>query len=372
MLRGWTMLGWFLGVAATAAACGSEADSLGTENGGGSSGSAGGHAGASGSAGTEQSGGTGGSTTGGTGGTGGSGGSAGAAGSAGSGGTTADCAPPNEPSKASLCLSLEPEVMQLVAQDPELDGVGTLIVEIFDRPDADTQGVVPLTRFVLPEGSGPGKPGALSIGDIPETLRFDGLPATVYVRSLFIDNDAMFQGGKPTWGAWIGGVTLDEGLRQRELDGVPLSVGSGTAVTQPMGALRKLEVTVDVQKGTKLPDDGLGPLRFVSAKSAKLEKDMAVFGAGAVDCADLRAGHTATVSGVAVTSGKHFVLAQFDDFNLGQSMSGQVVNAKLEPGGITLTDSVTFAPDQYKATTSVSLSTLTPQNGPPPASYTCP
>ncbi len=376
-LRGLSSFGSLLTTCAAVAAVGACGGSSEDANPGAAAGSGGQATGDAGTGGEGNSGGTAGDAAGGDGG-GGEANPGGAGGSAGSGGdNTPSCAPPENPNAAALCLSINAETMVPVAGDENLDGEGVLIVEIFDRPDVHNNSgpdVEPLLRYILPEPTGLNQFTTMPVGDIPEMVRFEDLPETVYLFSIFADNMDVFGANGLTWGTWVGGIDLSNGLRGGDLQTVQLKTGEGTSSTLDLTALRRLRVTIGVDNGITLPDDGQGPVYFDTFKLSKLDQNTPSFGSGQLACGDLSDGKTEAVEGIVITGGTHWLVGQLDEYNQGSFPdNGAVHNIKIDQVTATasVADSVTFAADQYAAAVSITLGEVGGNDGSLP-SYSCP
>ncbi len=372
---------------ALAVACGGSSDTGGS---GGSSGAAGndGSAGSAGNAGTSGSGGSSGSSgSAGVSGSGGSSGSAGASGSAGMGGsagTTADagsCAAPSDLSKAAVCISYTHDNVNFNVGEAGLDGQGILVVEVFDTPTPDdgTDGgtkTQPLATLFYPDQPDAGAPALASISTLP-VQRIDGLPSTVYVRSIFVDNLAILTDNNLTWGAWIGGIDLSGGLKQTlPLDTVQLVAGQGTSITEHLTALRRLRVAMTLASGTTPLDDGQGPAEFVVWDTQTPDVNTpAIFGIGKRRCADVTGAGT-IVEGFVIGTGDRWISAQLDDYNIGKDpRPGSIQSVEVDDAGVPkLPDAnkITIA-QQYTLPHAVELNSIEPLgDGGAPAPYACP
>lgn len=297
--------------------------------------------------------GTGGSTsTGGTGATGASGGSAGASGgSAGSGGSAAGgsagadggagspadsgtdssvdvtpdpCPPPTSATDSSLCLSFAPESITLES-DPALDGQGTLLVQIFDRPNPpalDSASSALLSQTITTEAG-----STFSIGSLPEIRLVETFPSRVFLRVVFADNAARAAPEEPTFGTWFGGIDFSLGqLVPVLLEPVDLNVGAGNTRTVPLTAFRKLDVTVSAS-ATPV-GDGEGPLRVGALGGEDIANIPPVLGQTLVPCADLSGGQAVMVSVPFITDGPLFITGGLNDLGEPAQLN------ELFPGGL--------------------------------------
>jgi len=351
------------------AACGGSSDEADFgDAAAGSAGSGGDTAGSSGSGGGSGADGSGGAT----------GGSAGEGGSAGDAG---GCAPPSDPTKAALCLTLAPEAIAFES-DVRLDGRGILIVDVHNTPQPDglngAPDILPLTRLIHPPQPEPdsGPPVEASILDAP-TMRFDNLPATVYVRAFFVDNFEMFARDATTWGVWLGGYDLSAGLVEAPpIQAVQLTVGAGRSHTLPMTALRRLQTTLTLASGVTPLDDGQGPASVLAVRSATQLENAQLFGAASAPCVKLGAGGNAQLTGILIGSGTFFLGAGVDDFNLGGDLPrGSLVALDVNGSDYSLpgTCRINVAATAYTVTHTLPLNLVVPLgDGGAPAPYACP
>lgn len=374
---------------ALAVACGGSSDTGGLGASGGAAGNDG-SAGSSGSGGMSGSAGSSGTAgMSGSGGASGSGGTAGASGASGSGGTagsTGDagaCAPPANASDAALCVHYTHDNVTFNVNEAGLDGQGILVVEVFDTPTPDdgkdggtkTQPIAALAYPSQPDG---GAPNLASISTLP-MQRFDALPTTVYVRTIFVDNLAILGGNKElTWGAWIGGIDLSGGLKQTlPIETVQLTAGQGTSITQHLTALRRLRVHVTLASGTTPLDDGQGPLEFVVWDTQTPDVNTpAIFGLGTRRCADVT-GTGAIVEGFVLGTGDRYISAQLDDYNIGKDpRPGAIDSIQVDDGGapkIPDANKITVGAQQYALQHAVELNSVEAVgDAGTPAPYACP
>lgn len=180
------------------------------------------------------------------------------------------CAAPTDPTKASLCLDFDPDVVKLIDSEPELDGQGTLLISIWDHQPANLD-EVPQMKIVYPPGKVDGGSGDAEIGvySIPE-IPIDDLPETVYVKTFFADSFLYvdYPVNIPiAAGVFIGGLDLTQGVVNLQ-DGsnlalsvrpVTLRKGKGTRVRQHLTAMRRFRTNVSLDV-TSYADDGQGPI----------------------------------------------------------------------------------------------------------------
>lgn len=360
--------GMALAVAVGAVACGGSTSNSLNASSGGTAGQTGNDAGAGGpSGGSGASGGFGGSSTGGAMATGGSAGSP-------------SCAGPASSTAAALCLKFAPEAMTFL-NERDLDGRGVLIVEVYDTPTPDNPdggtGALPIADRVFPNQPGDGGTAEVSVTALP-VVRFDDLPAgKVYVRTFFVDNPAALNSNNLSWGVWVGGVDLSNGLRgSLPIAPITLSAGHAKSVTQALTALRRLRVALSLASGTTPLDDGQGPVRIGAWRTTTPTMSSPLSGYGRDACVDVSAG-PAIVPAVLVGSGTFYLSADLDDFNVGGSGStgpGILESLAFTGGVVSLPaeNAVTVGATQYSVEHAVQLNYVSPlgSGGAPPA-YSC-
>jgi hypothetical protein len=288
----------------------------------------------------------------------------------GDGGVT--CSGSMDANSANLCLSFLLEAVQPVSADPTLNGVGTLLVQVFNK--AYPTGPADLIAQKLY----PGEPSTtppyseqVAMNALPK-IGFNNLPDTVYVRAYFVDNPNWFVTKTGlTWGMQIGGLDLNGGIRPSPA-GVPavraitLTKNSERAFDMRLTATKKFTTTVMLYPGnpadpTTTPptpargptvpaDDGQG-LLSVGVFAVQAPAEAAIFGGVEGRCVNVAAGPVTGVAGyfytltVPPTAGTTMYFgAQVNDFNTTTMIQGA-------PGGalISLTEAQTLPPSQ-KAT----------------------
>jgi hypothetical protein len=297
--------------------------------------------------------------TGGVGGQAGAGASAGAAdgGAGGAGGAAggATCVPPTDPTKAALCLDFDPELVELGTTQND-DGVGRLLIQIFDTNNpvfGVTEPLVQVTRS-----------GQLVTSLASE--RFDGLPSRVFVRTALVDRaDAAVYieyGGKAP-GTWLGGYDFRDGDSDTlRLEGIELTPGAGTSVTQALTVLRSLTVTVSTSATPA--HDGIGPAVFFPLQSnVVLFGITPSYGIGWNECADVSDGTTTDIEGYVIGPGDFYLLTVLDDLMTPEEdFDGFMLSAPALASPLILGDGqkVTFGPTQYSASTELDLNLVAP------------
>lgn len=285
------------------------------------------------------------------------------------------CPPPVDPSKAALCLKIEPEEIGFIASDEALDGEGILFIEIFDkaRPTATDS---PLRRYVAPEQP---QAGTLT-GSITEltssVFRFEDLPPTVYPRAVFIDDVANATPDALLPGTWIGGIDFSNGfIDDPPLQKMELVVGEGTSRELDLMALRKLMVTVTRSATPAAGGDAQGPLTVAALGAQEISEDAKVFGFGEKGCADLSASKTALVEGVVVGKGPYWVTGVLDDFGVGGAVpAGGLTSASMAGIQFKVPDQnqLVYPADAYAISLSIDLNQPILLGSPGADSVSCP
>ena len=266
------------------------------------------------------------------------------------GSKTPACGAPADAGAAKLCLTWDPEPITATA-DPRLDLKGTLIVQAFDTDDPSPT-TVPLFNTMYPPLQG-GQPQDADLATLPE-IDVDGLPETVYLRVLFVDNKMWFANQATlTYGMFVGGFDLNFGVfPPPKLRPVTLTAGAGTSLSVNLTALREFTTKVSLMDGLSLPSplDGQGPIS-VGAFSNPAPSMLPVLGGVQIPCTDLTKGPVDAVGFLystpdtkAAAGGDDFwLVGQLDDLNQGGlSKPGSIVS--LGAGANHL-----LAPDTQKA-----------------------
>jgi hypothetical protein len=253
------------------------------------------------------------------------------------------CSAPVDPAHAKACLVFTPETVRFES-DATLDGNGTLVLRIFGTPDPSQAPLAGAALPPLPDGG----VGEMNVASLPQ-LDFEGLPDTVYIYAVFVDNPAWFLDTSGlTYGTFVGGLNLGSGLSPRPaIKPVALKKGAGTLVPIFMTAMRRFTSTVEVA----LPDgggpegDGQGPLSvgvFQQASPAGAQ----VFGSATLPCVDSHALPVA-VSGFFYGSGANWFAAQIDDFGVGTAAPAGALVSLVPPLNIPEAQKLTVADDAY-------------------------
>lgn len=252
------------------------------------------------------------------------------------------CSAPAQPGTSKLCLTLEPQTMAL-RTEPEFDGRGYLLVEVFDTPSPGA-GTQPLKRlFFPPEAETDPANTGLSLDALPR-VDIDGLPELVYVRSSFADNPAWSATAQPyLYGVFMGGRDLNNGIIPTPpIREVRLPSGAAVELSHVMTALRRfdVEVRLGMAEGVSAPDDAQGPV-LVGAFQERSASNTRIYGFARVECANIAsAPTTATGFLFSVRGAQDFWFAgQIDDFNKG---------GVSPPGSIVSIDDMLLTPDAQK------------------------
>jgi hypothetical protein len=277
--------------------------------------------------------------------------------------TGTPCAAPGDPTKSAMCLTIVPESITFTS-DPKFDGKGWLVAQVFDTatPTLSDGGEVPaLATMELPPGGQDA--GSIDLSQPIQVLRFDGLPATVYTRVVFLDDPAP----NPQIGAstWLAGFDFSKGLlNDTPLVAESLPTGAGTNVSLHMIALR--EMTITMNRTVTPAGNGEGPATVVATPDQVPTSTSALFGVGENACARVDGTNTAQVTGFVFGKGPYYIAGQLDDFGLGDGgvslPPGALVSLDLIDGGYELpaADLMTYAPTAYRVSQTISLNLVVP------------
>jgi hypothetical protein len=283
------------------------------------------------------------------------------------------------PGATALCLTFSPEPIA-PESDPALDTRGFLRVEVFEGPTASSS-----VRFRKTYPDDFERGGELSIGELPDVgvVLPAPLPA-VFVRALFFDHsqrgpDGQVSGrpaspglpeGQPKidWGTWLGGQDLSYGIAgTSSLSPVELAEGETTKHDLPLVALRRVTATVTASV-TPL-GDGEGALSVFASRVDVLPPAAPTFGYGIDPCIDVNRGPH-TVEMFLAGSGAFFVAASFEDLGLetpGKMPPGTLLTLHdFDPDtGAGTFDRITVEAEQYAASVSLDLASISPFPGDP-------
>ena len=295
------------------------------------------------------------------------------------GGTSAEtgtpCSPPSDPTQSALCLTVVPENIAFTS-DPNFDGKGFLVAQVFDTatPDLPDGGELPaLVTVELPAG-GPDAGSTLNLSKPIPTMRFDGLPSTVYARAVFVDSTAP----DPQVGAgtWLAGYDLSSGLLTvTPLVAQSLPQGAGTNVSLDLVALR--EMTITMTRTVTPAGNGEGPATVVATPDQVPTSTSTLFGLATSPCARVDGSNSAQLTGFVIGKGPYYVVGQLDDFGLGDGgvslPPGALDSLELAGAGyeIPAADQMTYAPTAYQVSHTIALDMLVP-GAPETDTVSCP
>ncbi len=292
-----------------------------------------------------------------------------------SGETGTPCPAPSDPTKSALCLTVVPENIAFTS-DPNFDGKGWLIAQVFDTPTPDLPdgGELPaLASVALPAG-GPDAGPIVDLSQPIPMLRFDGLPTTVYARVIF--EDPVSPTTAVAAGAWLAGYDLSTGfMSDTALLPQPLQQGAGTNVSLNLIALRQMTVTMN--RTVTPAGNGEGPAIVVATPDQVPTANSELFGLATNPCASVDGNDTAQATGFVVGKGPYYVVGQLDDFGLGDGgislPPGSLVSLELGGAGyeIPSADRMTYAPTAYQVSQTISLDLVVP-GAPATDTVSCP
>jgi hypothetical protein len=272
------------------------------------------------------------------------------------------CAPPTDSTKSALCIVIAPEAITFLA-NANLDGKGFLAVDVHDvaNPDAPDGAPIPALQAVTFPSLDAGPDAALFDLSTPApTIRFDGLPATVYPRVVFVDSVGT---QKATAGWWLGGYDLSNGIGDTVLlKQVTLTPGKGTTVTIDLTALRLLRVTL-TRSATPI-GNAQGPANFAVISDQIPGSGTKAFGLGNSACGKVDGTNTAEVNGFVIGKGPYYVFAQVDDFGIGGFLpSGALASLEIVDGGLQnpASSQITYAANAYSITKTIDLDITVPR-----------
>jgi hypothetical protein len=277
------------------------------------------------------------------------------------------CAAPSVPTNAAVCVTVSPEAIAFLS-DPNFDGKGLLTVGVYSNAHpSDDAGLAP--AVLLPsQDAGAGDAG-LALIDLSQpvpAVRFEVPATTAYVRAIFIDNPASFNGGLQA-GWWVGGLDLSQGLANAPLMPLTLTAGTATNVTIDLIALRQLTLTVSRDPGLTAPGNGQGPLKAIAVNTTLLQDaGTYFFGVAQNPCANVSGDAAATVPGWVVLNGPYWVAATLDEFDAGGSFpAGGLFSLEVDAGVpfIPSIDEISYDASAYQVTGSVVLTYANPWDG---------
>jgi hypothetical protein len=270
------------------------------------------------------------------------------------------CAPPSDPTKAALCVTLTAETVQFLPNDPQFDGKGLLVLTVHAESMPD--GGQPLTApVILPDVDAGGDAGLVDLSQPIPSLRIDGLPPmTVYPQAVFIDDPgAGLKTPAPGW--WLGGYDFSNGLQGAPLKPVTLQAGASTTVSMDLRALRALSLQV----GTSVTPagNGQGPLTVlvVDGNSVAPDGGSRAWGFGSAACANCVADGGAKAIAFFVGSGPYYTVPVLDDFGLGGAFPPGAMTSLDPDAGLTIPAANLFSPgNAYVFSQAVKLTYVSP------------
>jgi hypothetical protein len=273
----------------------------------------------------------------------------------------APCAPPADPTKASLCITATAEAIQFIASDPNLDGKGLLAFDVYDTatPDSDGGASPPLSYKFFPADAGAGE---FDLATPIPAVRFDGLPpGAVYPRVLFIDSRTVNAVGA---GWWLGNYDLSSGIAKgTALAPVTLTAGAGTSVAITLTALRRLHVVIT--RSVTPVGNAQGPASVVAIADNAPHAGTKVYGIGSNPCAKLTGNLSAEVNGFVFGQGPYWGVAVVDDFGVGGGglPPGSMTSLAFADGGISSPPGtqLTYAANAYLVTQTLDLDLALPR-----------
>ena len=290
--------------------------------------------------------------------------------------TLPSCEAPTDPTTAALCLVFEPEVLDLVDGDERFDGQGIFIVQVFETSEIelpDGSELPALAETMIPEQTGGATPVLTSVYDPLDPIRFEGLPSTVYVRVLFVDNFDVFESDSLVGGVFVGGLDLSQGVYFEGLEPVDLTVGEGFEVTMPLVTLRSMKVTLTKPLLTLPYGNGEGPAGFLLFDTSTITNNLSVWGVGETECGSIHSG--IDVEGAFVGEGPYFGFGFMDDYGEGLDdsiPSGTVVNLNLDDLSLPSEAEISIPAGAYRVEASLELTDIVSfQSFPPTDSVSC-
>ncbi len=272
------------------------------------------------------------------------------------------CAPPTDSTKSSLCINVSPEAIQFLA-NADFDGKGFMVIDVHDvaNPDAPDGAPLPaLHTATFPSLDAGPDAGEFDLATPVPTVRFDGLPATVYPRVVFVDARGTF---KPQAGWWLGGYDLTNGLGQTALlKPIALTAGQGTTITIDLSALRRLHITI-TRSATPV-GNAMGPASVVAVPDQMPGMNTKILGLAFNPCANVSGTRAAEVNGFVLGKGPYYAFAQLDDYDAGGFLRpGTLTSVVAIDGGIQnpAGSQLNYAANAYVVSQTVDLVTAVPK-----------
>jgi hypothetical protein len=275
------------------------------------------------------------------------------------------CAPPTDPTKSAMCLTLQPEDITFTS-DPKFDGKGWLIAQVFDTalPGLPDGGELPAIATMEVPAGGPDAGPAVDLSQPLAVLRFDGLPTTAYARAVFVDDPAPVATIEAS--TWLAGYDLSQGLvDQLPILAQSLPKGAGTSVSLNLMALRQMNVTLN--RTVAPAGNAEGPATVVATTTQVPASDSPFFGIATSSCARVDGANTALTTGFVIGKGPYYVVGLLDDFgtaDAGVSLApGALTSLVVVDGGalqIPSADEMTYPSTAYQVSQTISLDLVIP------------
>ncbi len=276
------------------------------------------------------------------------------------GGDAGSCAPPSDPTKAALCLTVSPESVQFLPSLPSFDGKGVLLVAIQGAamPDGGPTVAPPV---VLPDPDAGVDAGLVDLSKPIPTVRIDGIPATtVYPQVLFIDDPgAGIKTPVPGW--WLGNYDFTNGLQGAPLKPITLQAGQSATVAIELRALRAL--SLQVTTAVTPAGNGQGPMQVlvIEGNSVAPDSGARAWGFGSTPCIDCVADGGGRVLAFFIGQGPYYTVPVLDDFGLGGSFPPGAMTSLDPDAGLTVPAANQFtAGNAYVYSQSVQLNYVAP------------
>ncbi len=270
------------------------------------------------------------------------------------------CAPPSNPTRAALCVTLTAETVQFLPNDPHFDGKGLLVVAVQGAATPDGGSSV-ATPVILPDPDAGDDAGLVDLSQPLPTVRIDGIPpTTVYPQAIFIDDPgAGLKTPAPGW--WLGGYDYSNGLQGAPLMPVTLQAGASATISLNLRALRGL--SLQVSTAVTPAGNGQGPLHVlvIEGNSVAADSGTRAWGYGTAPCADCVADGGAEAVAFFIGSGPYYTLPVLDDFGLGGSFPPGAMTSLDPDAGLTIPAANEFtAGNAYVVSQAVKLNYVSP------------
>jgi hypothetical protein len=269
------------------------------------------------------------------------------------------CAPPSDPTRAALCVTLTAETVQFLPNDPHFDGKGLLLVAVQGAAMPDG-GASVATPVILPDPDAGDDAGLIDLSQRLPSVRIDGVPpGTVYPQAIFIDDPAAgLKTPGPGW--WLGGYDYSNGLQSAPLMPVTLQAGASATVSLNLRALRGLSLQVSTSVAPA--GNGQGPLKVLIIEGNSVaDSGTRAWGYGTAACADCVADGGANVVAFFIGPGPYYTLPVLDDFGLGGSFPPGAMTSLDTDAGLTIPAANEFsAGNAYVFAQAVNLNYVSP------------